>query len=525
VIHVHDVVPGLERAQVLQERARAARAGGRPVRPLAENLLFRDEHETLGGGDGAARQRRNGDTHHTSDRAEHGRSAFRRLHHFYRHAAMPEQRRDAVGLRARPRGDRHPEPGFVPERDTLEQRVERRGLALARAGHFHGATQIGVVANHERRRVFRSGLESREQARALPARDRRAVYGEHWSRRESRCQRVQIDVEGLEWEMRSPAARRLARAPALYFLGQCAHDRRRVFHDDRHVFGDVVEQRDHRMERREVALDAEVGVPERDVVDQLPSLGRRVVDRVTQAAQRSAGTRLGLRVDARLARRRYPERFDCLERALILRIEAPHAHDHVSVELDAYRELGACRPHVEQPAAHRERARVLDHGRAKIAGARQELRGPLDVELTRGFHVHARTGQGARGHHTPNEARGRHHSEAPRQVLSHAEQSCRTRHARAAITVNLRVRSMFGSREIQRRELGARRRGQARREREALRQGRQVARHPARRVGVRHHHENVAGPPESERVGSERRRTALCVREVSNPWRLQRYVG
>ena len=154
----------------------ARRARGAAVRARAEDLLLGDERRARR----PARPRRARASRPrlsaspaSRRRASAGSNAAEAR--LARDALVPEQRREALGLRLGARGDDDAQPVLVPVRDAPHERVERAGLALRRARRLHGARRGRRGRAPRDRAASRRGLEALEPRARRLALDGRAV--------------------------------------------------------------------------------------------------------------------------------------------------------------------------------------------------------------------------------------------------------------------------------------------------------------------------------------------------------------
>ena len=177
------------------------------------------------------------------------------------------------------------------------------------------------------------------------------------------------------------------------------------------------------VKRRGQRLDADEHLALLELLDQPARRLGRERDLVGVGAQPAAHVaRAG--VD-RLAHRMEVDPLDRAQRALRLGVEPAQRIDLVAEQLDPHRVRRERRVDVDHPAAHRERARFVDHGRAGPAACDQQ-----PGELVAIDHLALAQGPAARGelggrHGAPDQRLGRgHHQPRPQRGLGQPVQ-CR----------------------------------------------------------------------------------------------------
>ena len=332
-----------------------------------------------------------------------------------------------LGLRGAVAGDVRDRAPLAQRLQLLHQRVERAGLAVVagdlgaqgrRLLHLEGDLRLAAQLVVELRGVLPQEL--------LRARERRRFEADRRERQQALVLEVQPHVALVEEVQVGPqrelalALRRLERALQLgpQVVPLPLELERVVEHPERvagQVFGEgrealFVEARQDRREAR--GEERVVGRGVLQLVDQLAQAAGRDLHRVGGRAHRGDGGLAPLVVEDDLAGGAERQLLERRRRALRDRVEGLDGLDQVAEELDARGEGQQRAPDVEDAAADRERARVLDDGRARVARRLQLERELVAVLLHLGFQERRAAVEHRAGQHAPRQRAHRDHQRA-----------------------------------------------------------------------------------------------------------------
>ena len=370
---MHEVVAGPQLAEIghaaEQRVLRAPALRARVVRALAEHVGGGDERDAILAR-GEARGRRAADDVDLARGQERPRRE---------HAGQ------AIGAALRIGGDHDAQAVAPPRADRVGERLDvldRTAPPFAGAWR-EGSLTLGVA---ERARVLER-LPQRAQIVDLDAELRvGAVVGQLERRQLEAARRLQAelrvvgDVRGdREHERARGAAIGVARLGIAAQIRDHAPARRRIDDHPARVRRDVARGRDGRVVKRgHQALDADEDRAALELLDQLARRLRRMRELVRVRAQARAHVAAAGR--DRVAHRMQVHELDRAQRALRLRVEPAQLLDHVAEQLDAHGMRRERRVDVDDLAAHRERAGLVDHRRARPAAGDEQRRDAVALD-------------------------------------------------------------------------------------------------------------------------------------------------
>ncbi len=331
------------------------------VRALAEHVGREHERDAIAG----AREAVGGRTGEDRDPIALA-GLLVRLREAHVDAAVREHAEQAIDAALRIAGEHDPQAIAAPPVDGGGER-----------GHVLGIAERARVLELLREHVQVIGIDAHLRARLVVQLEDRQLHparrGEgHVGGHEVRGRRI-AELAVLRARLGHPL-----REPDLR-IGPDVRDgaaaRIGIEHDPPRVRGEVAADRHELVvERGGKALDAHEHPPGLDLLDHLPRGLRGERDLVRVVAEplphvaRAGGDGLAHRVQV--------DHVDRAQRALALRIEHAERFHLVAEQLDAHRVRRERREHVDEAAAHGERARLVHHGRARPS-PRDEERGEL----------------------------------------------------------------------------------------------------------------------------------------------------
>jgi hypothetical protein len=214
------------------------------------------------------------------------------------------------------------------------------------------------------------------------------------------------------------------------------------------VLGQVVGERRHaRVEGGRERLDAEEVLACLQLLEQHARLGRRVVRGV--GGGEHARPELGAGGAHGLAHGMEVELVQIAQRALRARVVEADRLDQVAEQIDAHGQPVERGKDVHDPAAHGERAGILDDRRAPVARALQEADELLPVQLLLRNDEVAELGQLGAGDHAAQQGGRAGHDDVPGEPLAEPEQGGQPAHDRRPVGRELGVRAGFDSGQVQ----------------------------------------------------------------------------
>ena len=305
------------------------------------------------------------------------------------------------------------------DRDRARQAVvlQQPRQPLARSGRIAGEDRLAAVLaqcaqvlDHRLVDVDTTCTLGGEIARAVDGEiEHRRAFGFVERRRDVRlrggqCVRPFLRAEIQRLGGKGPVAaglRRLGAFAVLEIIGdrlQSAFRRlrdARLAHDDRIVAEMVEQRRQLFLEQRQPMLHPRLP----------PPVGHRLIDRIARRG-RAEGLAVAaaepldrLRIEQRLGRGKQSEAVDPPGGPLVLRIEGPHALDLVAEEIEPQRLFLARRIQIDQPAAHRIFALVVDGIGADIAVGLEQRRQIVTPDPLAGGQSRDELAQAKRGQH------------------------------------------------------------------------------------------------------------------------------
>jgi hypothetical protein len=461
VLDVHHVIAHGERAQVLEKRLGAARAGAalRAMGAPPEDLFLGDEHETFGRSHDASRERTDHDGRIGGRRVEQARiegAGAERAGEL----AVANERNQAFGLRLVARGEQHGKARLPPCDEPVDERIERAVLAARSSRRRNRPFEVALIARRERRRVLWGRFEASHVASVRTSGDGCAVDRQNAARRHAAGDVDFFLVELVERQVRRRALAGGVVLRAVDLVAQGAGDGRRVVEQKERVAGQIVEERFKSVVRGQKPFGAEESAPARHVLDKGARAARREIDLVAQRANHLARPIDGFRRQDRLSHGRHPQLLELarLRRTtfaggrpfvfarlahapLQRRVEGAKREHEVAVELDSDRVFARRRPQVEDRAAHGERAGIFDERHADVAGRREARDELVAIDLLLGQEqIRVPLDLAARYDAAGKPRRG-HDQEAPRDLLGEVEQRHEARHGAAPVRVHVGVRA------------------------------------------------------------------------------------
>ena len=417
------------------------------MRAGAEDLLLGDHHERLGRHHEPGREVADRDLRRAGRAAvEGGRGEGLRVALREGHAVVLQDRREPPGLRAGAGREHHAQTLVEPALRLARERDEPVLLAVRGAARLElGDQRLLILGREPEHVVGRRGLERRERALVVGgAADEQPVHEAQPPRHQrlGHVRRVEVVRVEVERGLALRAPRREVALRSLERVGRGPHRRRRVEHHHEQIVGQVVEEGlELRIERGEEALEPEVQTAALQIVEDLLGRPRRHVDAVAELSHPHAGERDLVGAVERVLDGVHAQLAHALERALVVGVEALDREHEPVVELDARGLRRVGRVDVDERAAHRERARVLDHGDAHVAALDEHVDQLVPVELLLGAHHHRALQDRVPGRHPARQRAHRRDQEPPREPLGEVEEGGEPLHRRAAIGRHLQERA------------------------------------------------------------------------------------
>ena len=356
---------------------------------------------------------------------------------------MSEQRDEALRLGVRPRSHEDAQAVAPPMDDPTHERRQRGRFSSRRARGLDGTREVVVVAGREIHGRAHALVDG-ETFIAQAAGHGRALKRHQTTGREGRSNLGLIAIERGRGEMRTggTSGRRVRFGPNA-IVAQCPRQRGRIVEKDDGVRGHVIQQG---VELVVVGWEERVRTEEcasaDDIVDERSGLGCRPIDRFGEGSHLLTSARNRAAIDDDLSRGRKQQLGPLrhiLVRRLVGRVERLDRQNEIAVELDPERHVARGRPHIEDRAAQRKTAGVLDDRHPKIPGLGQPCDERIALELLLGDDSRGRTRNFAPRHHAPNKSVRRHDEHAPAESLRQPKERRRATHGCPAIRIHVGV--------------------------------------------------------------------------------------